>query len=59
MAFSVLHVWPPSSINKGWHRIILDGRANRGKADGEVTAQIAALNTRWDYFLTKRAYPTN
>lgn len=44
------------TVNKGWHRIILDGRANRGKADGEVTAQNAALNTRWDYFLSKRAY---
>jgi putative salt-induced outer membrane protein YdiY len=44
------------TVNKGWHRIILDGRANRGKAKGEVTAQNAALNTRWDYFLSKRAY---
>jgi putative salt-induced outer membrane protein YdiY len=44
------------TINKGWHRIILGGRANRGKAQGELTAQNAALNTRWDYFLTKRAY---
>jgi len=44
------------TVNKGWHRIILDGRANRGKADGEITAQNANLNTRWDYFLTKRAY---
>lgn len=44
------------TVNKGWHRFILDGRANRGKADGKITAQNAALNTRWDYFLTKRAY---
>jgi putative salt-induced outer membrane protein YdiY len=44
------------TVNKGWHRIILDGRANRGKAQGEVNAQNAALNTRWDYFLTKRSY---
>jgi len=44
------------TVNRGWHRIILDGRANRGKAQGEVNAQNAALNTRWDYFLTKRAY---
>lgn len=44
------------TVNKGWHRIILDGRANRGKAQGEVTAQNASLNTRWDYFLSKRAY---
>lgn len=44
------------TVDKGWHRFILDGRANRGKADGEITAQNAALNTRWDYFLTKRAY---
>ena len=44
------------TVNKGWHRFILDGRANRGKADGEITAQNAALNTRWDYFLSKRAY---
>ncbi len=44
------------TVNKGWHRIILDGRANRGKAQGEVNAQNAALNTRWDYFLSKRAY---
>ena len=44
------------TVNKGWHRIILDGRANRGKAQGEVNAQNAALNTRWDYFLTKRTY---
>jgi len=43
------------TVNKGWHRLILDGRGNRGKADGEVTAQNAALNTRWDYFLTKQA----
>jgi putative salt-induced outer membrane protein YdiY len=44
------------TVNKGWHRIILDGRANRGKAHGEINAQNAALNTRWDYFLSKRAY---
>jgi putative salt-induced outer membrane protein YdiY len=44
------------TVNKGWHRIILDGRANRGKAEGEVTAQNGAVNTRWDYFLSKRAY---
>jgi putative salt-induced outer membrane protein YdiY len=44
------------TVNKGWHRFILDGRANRGKADGQVTAQNTALNTRWDYFLSKRAY---
>ncbi len=44
------------TVDKGWHRFILDGRANRGKADGEITAQNAALNTRWDYFLSKRAY---
>lgn len=44
------------TVNKEWHRIILDGRANRGKAQGEVNAQNANLNTRWDYFLTERAY---
>ena len=44
------------TVNKGWHRIILDGRANRGKAQGEINAQNANLNTRWDYFLTERAY---
>ncbi len=44
------------TVNKGWHRFILDGRANRGKADGEITAQNANLNTRWDYFLSKRTY---
>ncbi|HBP87158.1 MAG TPA: DUF481 domain-containing protein [Nitrospirales bacterium] len=44
------------TINKGWHRIILDGRANRGRAQGQLTAQNGALNTRWDYFLSKRAY---
>lgn len=44
------------TINKGWHRIILDGRANRGKAQGELTAQNGNLNTRWDYFLSKRSY---
>lgn len=43
-------------VNKGWHRFILDGRANRGKADGKITAQNTALNTRWDYFLSKRPY---
>ena len=44
------------TINKGWHRIILDGRANRGEADGKLTAKNAAGNLRWDYFLTKRTY---
>ena len=44
------------TVNKGWHRIILDGRANRGKAQGEINAQNANLNARWDYFLSKRAY---
>jgi putative salt-induced outer membrane protein YdiY len=44
------------TINKGWHRIILDGRANRGKADGELTAKNGSLSARWDYFLTRRAY---
>jgi len=44
------------TVNKGWHRIILDGRANRGKAQGEINAQNANLNTRWDYFLMERAY---
>jgi len=44
------------TINKGWHRIILDGRANRGEADGKLTAKNGALNSRWDYFLSKRAY---
>ena len=44
------------TVYKGWHRLILDGRANRGKAQGEVNAQNANLNTRWDYFLTKRVY---
>ncbi len=44
------------TVYKGWHRFILDGRANRGKAQGEINAQNANLNTRWDYFLTRRAY---
>ena len=44
------------TINKGWHRIILDGRTNRGKADGKLTAKNAAGNIRWDYFLTQRSY---
>ncbi len=44
------------TVYKGWHRFIIDGRANRGKAQGEVNAQNASLNSRWDYFLTKRAY---
>ena len=43
-------------INKGWHRIILDGLATRGKADGQLTAKNASVNTRWDYFFTKRGY---
>jgi putative salt-induced outer membrane protein YdiY len=44
------------TVNKGWHRIILDGRANRGKADGQLTAKNAAGHIRWEYFLSKRAY---
>ncbi|MDR4493981.1 MAG: YdiY family protein [Nitrospirales bacterium] len=44
------------TINKGWHRFIFDGRANRGEAQGELTAQNASSNVRWDYFLSKRTY---
>jgi putative salt-induced outer membrane protein YdiY len=44
------------TVVKGWHRFILDGRANRGEADGKLTAKNAAFNARWDYFLSKRSY---
>ncbi len=44
------------TVNKGWHRIILDGRANRGEADDKLTAKNGAFNARWDYFLSKRVY---
>lgn len=28
------------TVNKGWHRFILDGRANRGKAEGKSTRKM-------------------
>ena len=46
------------TINKGWHRIILDGRISCGAADGQLTGKTAIGNIRWDYFLAKRSYIT-
>lgn len=51
-----LNVTGSLTVNKGWHRFILDGRGNRGKAQGELNAQNWSLNSRWDYFLSKRMY---
>jgi putative salt-induced outer membrane protein YdiY len=38
------------------HRYILDGKYNRAQADGEDTANNAAFNVKYDYFLTRRVY---
>jgi putative salt-induced outer membrane protein YdiY len=38
------------------HRYILDGKYNRAQADGEDTANNAAFNVKYNYFLTPRAY---
>jgi putative salt-induced outer membrane protein YdiY len=38
------------------HRYYLDGKYNRAQADGEDTANNAAFNVRYDYFLTRRVY---
>jgi putative salt-induced outer membrane protein YdiY len=38
------------------HRYYLDGRYNRAEADGEDTANNAAVNIQYDYFLARRVY---
>jgi putative salt-induced outer membrane protein YdiY len=38
------------------HRYILDGKYNRGQADGEDTANNGAFNVKYNYFLTRRVY---
>jgi len=38
------------------HRYILDGKYNRAQADGEDTANNAAFNVKYNYFLTPRVY---
>jgi putative salt-induced outer membrane protein YdiY len=38
------------------HRYLLDGKYNRAQADGEDTANNAALTIKYDYFLTRRLY---
>ena len=38
------------------HRYNLDGKYNRAQADGEDTANNAAFNVKYDYFLTRRVY---
>ena len=38
------------------HRYILDGKYNRGQADGKDTANNGSFSVRYDYFLTPRAY---
>ena len=38
------------------HRYILDGKYNRAQADGEDTANNAAFNVKYNYFLTRRVY---
>jgi len=44
------------TINKGWHRIILDGLATRGHADGQLTAKNGSFNTQWNYLFSRRGY---
>lgn len=38
------------------HRYILDGKYNRGQADGEDTANNGAFSIKFDYFWAPRAY---
>lgn len=38
------------------HRFILDGKYNRGQANGEDTANNGALSIKYDYFLAKRLF---
>lgn len=38
------------------HRYYLDGKYNRAEADGEDTANNAAINIQYDYFLARRVY---
>jgi putative salt-induced outer membrane protein YdiY len=38
------------------HRYYLNGKYNRAEADGEDTANNAAINIQYDYFLARRVY---
>ena len=38
------------------HRYTLDGKYNRGQADGKDTANNGAFSIKYDYFLTRRLY---
>jgi putative salt-induced outer membrane protein YdiY len=38
------------------HRFILDGKYNRGQADGKDTANNGAFSVKYDYFLARRLY---
>lgn len=38
------------------HRFILDGKYNRGQADGRDTANNGAFSVKYDYFLARRLY---
>jgi putative salt-induced outer membrane protein YdiY len=38
------------------HRYYLDGKYNRAEADGDETANNAAINIQYDYFLARRVY---
>jgi putative salt-induced outer membrane protein YdiY len=38
------------------HRYYLDGKYNRAEADGKDTANNAAVNIQYDYFLARRVY---
>ena len=44
------------TLRKDRHRLQLDGKVNRGEANGELTAQNGAASGRYDYLLTRQVF---
>lgn len=44
------------TLRQDRHRLQLDGKMNRGEANGELTAQNGAASGRYDYLLTRQVF---
>ena len=44
------------TLRRDRHRLQMDGKTNRGEANGELTAQNGAASVRYDYLLTRQVF---
>ncbi len=51
-----LNVSASYTLRRDRHRLQLDGKFNRGEANGELAAQNAASTFKYDYLLTRKVY---